>query len=126
MQRLGFAQELPARITRHDRAIGRAECALRCSPFDSTRHLAFAAVARAELFLGNTEAPYSRHGAPCRQALAIYLLTVASALAGSNPRACRFRSPLNTGFTNVRRANFSAHVTFEQFIAELAATGITE
>jgi hypothetical protein len=31
-----------------------------------------------------------------------------------------------TGFPNVRRANFSAHATFEPFIAELAAAGLPE
>ena len=43
-------------VGRSDKAIGLGERALRCSPFDPIRHLAFAATARAKLFQANAEA----------------------------------------------------------------------
>jgi adenylate cyclase len=112
---------------RHDRAIRLSERALRCSPFDPVRHLAFAALARAKLFEGDPDAALiaARRAAqaspghlPSHGYVIICLVRFG--------RAQELRTTVEqllTSFPNVRLKSFLSHVTFEPFTAELSAAG---
>jgi hypothetical protein len=97
---------------RWEHAIGLAERALRCSPFDPTRHLALAATARARLFQGDAEAA----------------LVVARSLVrlGRMQELAIAVERMRASFPGVCTAYFSAHATFEPFSAELTAAGLPD
>ena len=109
-------------------AIGLAERALRCSPFDPTRHLAFAAMARARLFQGDAEAALvaargAVHASPGHLPSHAYVLICLVRLGHTQELAMALER-LRASFPGVRTAHFLAHATFEPFSAELRAVGL--
>jgi len=113
---------------RWKQAIDLAERALRCSPFDPTRHLAFAAMARARLFQGQAEAALvAARGAvqasPGHLPSHGYVLICLVRLGHTQELAMALER-LRASFPSVRTAHFLAHATFEPFSAELRAVGL--
>lgn len=115
---------------RWEQAIDLAERALRCSPFDPTRHLAFAATARARLFQGNAEAALvaarnAVHASPGHLPSHGYVLICLVRLGRTEELALALER-MRSSFSNVRTAHFLSHVTFEPFGAELRAVGLAD
>ena len=112
-------------VGRSDKAIGLAERALRCSPFDPIRHLAFAATARAKLLQGDAEAALvaaraAVHANPGHLPSHGYVLICLVRLCRPQELAMAIER-MRASFPGVRASHFSAHTTFEPFNAELAA-----
>jgi TolB-like protein len=111
-------------------AIGLAERALRCSPFDPTRHLALAATARARLFEGNAEAALvaargAVHASPGHLPSHGYVLICLVRLARTQELAIALER-MRASFPDIRTVHFLAHATFEPFSAELRALGLPD
>jgi adenylate cyclase len=114
----------------YEKAVSLAERSLRFSPFDPVRYLAFAALARARLFQGDSDAALLA----TRRALQAnprHLPSHGYAII-SLVRLGRVEDVRNAvgrlleSVPNVRLANFSSHPTFEPFAAELNAAGLPE
>lgn len=113
---------------RYDKAVDLAERALRFSPFDPARHLAFAALARSRLFQGKPS-----------EALVAARRAVQASPGHLPSHGYMMISLVRLGLTqelpatverllaNVPRANlsqFSAHVVFQPFMKELSVAGL--
>ena len=115
---------------RWEHAIDLAERALRCSPFDPTRHLALAATARARLFQGNVEAALvsarsAVQASPGHLPSHGYVLICLVRLRRPHELAIAVER-MRAGFPGVRTAHFLEHTTFEPFSAELKAIGLPD
>jgi TolB-like protein len=125
---LAVGADVNAWVGRSDKAIGLAERALRCSPFDPIRHLAFAATARAKLCQGDAEAALVAARAavqanPGHLPSHGYVLICLVRLGRPQQLAMAIER-MRANFPGVRTSHFSAHTTFEPFKAELAVTGL--
>jgi adenylate cyclase len=113
---------------RHDQSIRLSERALRCSPFDPVRHLAFAARARAKLFKGDADAALiaARRAAQASPGhLPSHGYVIISLVRFGRTQELRTTiEQLLTSFPNIRLTNFLSHITFEPFTAELSAAGL--
>jgi tetratricopeptide (TPR) repeat protein len=115
---------------RWEHAIDLAERALRCSPFDANRHLAFAATARARLFQGNAEVALAAarsavHASPGHLPSHGCVLICLVRL-GRTEELTMATERMQSSFPSVRTAHFLSHVTFEPFSAELRAVGLPD
>jgi adenylate cyclase len=113
-----------------ERTIELAERALRCSPFDDNRHLAFAATARARLFQGNAEAalPAARnavHASPGHLPSHGYVMICLVRLGRTEELEMAVER-MRSSFPRVRTAHFLSHLTFEPFRPELTAVGLPD
>jgi TolB-like protein len=113
---------------RYDIAVEFAERALRLSPFDPARHLAFAALARSRLFQGNPSlalaaARRAVQASPGHLPSHGYMIIslVRLGLTGE------LSTTVERLLANVPRASlsqFAAHVVFRPFMKELSAAGL--
>ncbi len=113
---------------RHDQSIRLSERALRCSPFDPARHLAFAALARARLFKGDADAALiaarrAAQASPGHLPWHGYVI-ISLVRLGRTQELGTTIEQLLTSFPNIRLTNFLSRVTFEPFTAELTAAGL--
>jgi TolB-like protein len=113
---------------RYDIAVDLAERALRFSPFDPARHLAFAALARSRLFQGNPSAALAAarravQASPGHLPSYGYMIIslVRLGLTQELPTTVE-RLLANVPGANV--SQFSAHVVFQPFMKELSAAGL--
>jgi len=115
---------------RWEQAINLAERALRCSPFDRIRHLAFAATARARLFTGDAEralmaARSAVQATPGHLPSHGYILICLVRLGRTEELAMALEH-MKSIFPGVRATHFLAHPTFEPFGSELRAVGLPD
>ena len=112
----------------HETAVALAERSVRFSPFEPSRHLAFAALSRSRLFQGDPEAAL----AAARRAVQAtpghlpshgYVVICLTRLGRLQERDATVERML-ASFPGVRLSHFLTHPTFAPFKDELAATGL--
>jgi TolB-like protein len=127
---LAYGAVLNGWVGRFELAIGLAERALRCSPFDPLRHLALAITARARLVQGDAEAALvaarrAVQATPGHLPSHGYVLICLVRLGRTQELETALER-MRAGFPGVRLAHFTAHPMFGLFGAELKAVGLPD